>query len=104
MANNGFVSADIEKLVQFAADSENAVREFNAIKEQFRNVNATLLSKWKGEGADAYRYETDHILEEIGGIEEVLKSINEEVLKDIKEAYVTLDDQLAEFNRNPQGA
>lgn len=104
MANADFVLADIEKLVQFEKDSADAIKEFNAIKEQFENINATLLRNWEGEGADAYKYETDHILEKIGGIEDVLKTINEGVLKDVKDNYMKLDDELGVFNRNPQSA
>jgi len=45
-----------------------------------------LLSKWKGEGADAYRQETDNILANIGGIRDVLDAINNGAVKAIKEA------------------
>ena len=101
MANTGFVSADIEKLVQFEKDSADAIKEFNAIKRKFESINNTLLKTWEGEGAEAYQYETDHILEKIGSIEDVLKTLNEGVIKDIKDAYLKLDDDLAEFNKNP---
>ena len=101
MANTAFVSADIEKLVQFEKDSADAIKEFNAIKSKFEKVNDTLLKNWDGEGAEAFQYETDHILEKIGSIEDVLKTLNEGVIKDIKDAYLKLDDELAEFNKNP---
>lgn len=102
MANSEFVLADIDKLSQFEQKSQEAIAEFDAIKEKFNEINATLLSKWKGEGADAYKNETDHILENIGGIKDVLDSINNGVVKDIKDNYLQLDAELAEFNRNPQ--
>lgn len=101
MASDNFVSVDIEKLVQFEKDSADAVREFNAIKTKFESINSTLLKNWEGEGAEAYKYETDHILEKIGGIEDVLKTINEGVMKDVKDNYLKLDDELCEFNKNP---
>lgn len=104
MANADFVLADIEKLVQFEKDSADAIKEFNCIKEDFEKINAALLGKWEGEGAEAYKYETDHILEKIGGIEDVLKTINEGVIKDVKDNYMKLDDELGVFNRNPQSA
>lgn len=102
--NTGFVSADIEKLVQFEKDSADAIKEFNEIKTDFESINSNLLGIWEGKGADAYRIETDHILENIGGIEDVLKGINEGVLKDIKNCYLKLDDELGELNRNPQSS
>lgn len=104
MADAAFVSADIEKLVQFEKDSAEAIKEFNAIKTEFESINSDLLKKWKGEGSEAYKYETDHILENIGGLEDILKSINESVIKDIKDNYMQLDEQLGEFNKNPQSA
>lgn len=102
MADGAFVSADIAKISKFMSDSEEAITEFDAIKEEFNSINSTLLNKWKGEGADAYKNETDHILENIGGVKDVLDSINNGAVKSIKDEYTNLDNQLAEFNRNPQ--
>ena len=96
MAESGFVSVDISKISKFESDS--------AIKSRFESINAVLLGKWKGKGADAYQQETDHILENIGGIKDVLDSINNSVIKDIKECYQQLDNDLGEYNRNPQSA
>ena len=101
MAESGFVSVDISKISKFESDSAEAIAEFSAIKSRFESINAVLLGKWEGKGADAYRQETDHILENIGGIKDVLDSINNSV---IKECYQQLDNDLGEFNRNPQSA
>lgn len=98
-----FVSADIGAISKFMSDSEDAIREFDSIKEKFEDINTTLLNKWKGEGADAYKQETDHILENIGGIKDVLDGINNGAVKSIKDEYTNLDNQLAEFNLNPSG-
>lgn len=104
MADGGFVSADIDKIAEFERKSQEAITEFNAIKTKFDDINAKLLGKWKGEGADAYKQETDHILENIGGIKDILDGINNGVVKDIKDSYLSLDEELAEFNKNPQSA
>ncbi len=104
MSDSGFVSADIDKIAQFEKKSEEAITEFDAIKTKFDEINATLLGKWKGEGADAYKSETEHILEKIGGIKDILDGINNGVVKDIKDNYLKLDEQLSEYNRNPQSA
>lgn len=93
--------ADIEKLVQFEKDSQDAITEFERIKTQFKTINENLLSKWQGAGAKQYKKETDHILEEITSIAEVLDAINNGVLKDIKNAYIQLDEELKTFNENP---
>ena len=47
---------------------------------------------------------TDHIMENIGGIKDILDSINNGVVKDTKDAYLQLDEELGEFNKNPQTA
>ena len=99
----GFNSADIEQLTTFEKDSADAITEFDAIKAKFEEINTTLLNKWKGEGADAYKQETDHILENIGGIKDVLDSINNSAVKSIRDEYSKLDEKLAEFNKNPSG-
>ena len=98
---SGFVSADISKIKKFREDSDDAIEEFDDIIEKFKSINSTLLSKWKGQGADAYKFETDNILENIGGIKDVLDSINNGAVKDIEDNYLNLDNELAEFNRNP---
>ena len=99
-----FVSADIGKIAIFERKSQEAITEFDAIIAKFNEINSTLLSKWEGAGADAYKNETDHILENIGGIRDILDAINNGVVKDIKDNYNKLDADLAEFNRNPQSA
>ena len=99
-----YVSADIGKIAKFESQSQEAIAEYDAIKAKFDEINSTLLSKWEGGGADAYKKETDHILENIGGIRDILDGINNGVVKDIKDNYMKLDNDLAEFNRNPQSA
>lgn len=102
MAETAFVSADIDKIMQFEKESEEAITEFDAIKEKFDEINATLLEKWKGDGAVAYTKEVNHILENIGGIKDILDGINNGAVKDVKDNYLKLDDELGEFNKNPQ--
>lgn len=103
MSSAKFNSADTSKIAQFEKDSKKACDEFKAIKKEFQRINKELLSGWKGVGADAYKYETDHILEKIGSIEDVLEAINNSAVKDIRQQYSKLDDDLAEFNKNPYG-
>ena len=40
-------------------------------------------------------------MDNIGGIADILDSINNSVVKDIKDNYNKLDEELGEFNRNP---
>jgi len=99
MANSAFVSADITKFDKFIRESAEAVEEFDAIKQKFGDINTELLKQWRGDGADAYKAETDAILEKIGSVKDVVDSINEAV-NDIKSNYDALDEDLAGFNRS----
>lgn len=101
MSESAFVSADTTKIAEFEKQSAEVIREFTAIKDEFGRINSDLLGAWKGSGANAYKYETDHILEKIGSVEDVLNAINESVVKDIRSTYSEVDEQLGEFNRNP---
>lgn len=103
MSNAEFKSADTNKIAKFQEESKKACAEFKAIKKEFQHINKELLSGWKGVGADAYKYETDHILEKIGSVDDVLEMINNSAVKDIRDNYSKLDDDLAEFNKNPYG-
>lgn len=102
MANGKFVSADITAIARFMDESPAIIREYDEIKKQFNTINETLLKSWKGDGADAYKRETDHILENIGGIKDVLDGLNNSAIKDIRDSYSKLDEELGQFNRNPK--
>jgi uncharacterized protein YukE len=102
MAGTAFVSADIDKITQFEKESKEAITEFDAIKVKFDEINAALLVNWKGDGAVAYKKEVNYILENIGGIKDILDGINNGAVKDVKDNYLKLDDELGEFNKNPQ--
>ncbi len=101
MGDSAFVSADTTKIAEFERQSAEVIREFAAIKDEFGKINGELLGTWKGSGANAYKYETDHILEKIGSVEDVLNAINESAVKDIRNTYSEVDEQLGEFNKNP---
>ena len=96
-----FVSADTTKIANFEKQSAEVITEFATIKNEFNRINKELLASWKGVGADAYSTEIAHILEKIGSVEDVLKAINESAVKDIRDSYSQVDDELGEFNRNP---
>ena len=101
MAGGKFVSADITAIAKFIDESPDVIKKFDDIKKDFNTINGDLLEKWKGLGADAYKLETDHILENIGGIKDVLDGLNNSAIKSIRDEYSKLDEQLGEYNRNP---
>ncbi len=100
MSSGDFVSADISKIADFENKSQDVIKEFAEIKKEFNRINTDLLKTWKGAGANAYKYETDNILEKIGSVETVLNAINESAVKDIRQTYSDVDEELGEYNRN----
>ncbi len=96
-----FIEADIGKLEGVITKGQEIITEFNKIKSDFETINSTLLSNWKGYGADAYKYETDHIMENLVNVEEVINSINDSAINDIIDNYNKLDEELGDFNIDP---
>ena len=100
MSDYEFKRADIGKLESFVSESEEAIREFAAIRDEFDRINRTLLSNWQGSGKEAYKNVADHITEKVGGIKEILDTINDKALKDIIEKYHSMAAELGEYNRH----
>ncbi len=95
-----FVRADIGKLESFITESEEAITEFSNIRNEFDRINSTLLANWEGSGKSAYKQVSDHITEKVGGIKDILDTINDTVVKDIVEQYKSVDSELGEYNRH----
>lgn len=102
MSDGKFVSADTIKIGEFQNKSPDIIERFNKIKEDFEKINSDLLSAWKGVGADAYKYETDHIFEKVGSVEAVLKAINESTVAGIRSTYSEFDEEMGKFNKDPK--
>lgn len=100
MSDYAFIKADIGKLESFVSESEEAIREFAAIRNEFDRINQTLLSNWQGSGKASYKNLSDHIAEKVGNIKDVLDIINNNVLKDVIEKYHSIDAELGEYNRH----
>lgn len=94
-----FIKADIGKLEGFLTSSEEAIKEFAAIRTEFERINSTLLANWDGVGRASYKSVSDHILEKVGGIQEVLNTINDTIVRDLVDQYNAIDRDLGESNR-----
>ncbi len=94
-----FIRADIGKLESFLTGSEEAIKEFADIRTEFDRINSTLLANWDGIGSSSYKSVSDHILEKVGGIQEVLNTINDTIIRDLVEQYHSIDTELGESNR-----
>ena len=94
-----FVKADIGKLESFITDSAEAIKEFGDIRKEFERINKDLLDNWKGSGKSSYKDVSDHILEKVGGIQDVLNTINDTVVKDLVAQYNQIDKELGDYNK-----
>ena len=94
-----FIKADIGKLESFLTGSDEAIKEFAAIREEFERINRTLLANWDGVGRASYKSVSDHILEKVGGIQEVLSTINDTIVRDLVDQYNAIDRDLGDSNR-----
>lgn len=97
---SGFVRADIGKFESFITESEEAITEFSNIRNEFDRINSTLLANWEGSGKSAYKQVADHITEKVGGIKDILDTINDTVVKDVVKHYKSVDSELGEYNRH----
>lgn len=94
-----FVKADIGKLENFLTGSEEVIKEFADIRAEFERINSTLLANWDGMGSASYKSVSDHILEKVGGVQEVLNTINDTIVRDLVNQYNAIDKDLGESNR-----
>lgn len=94
-----FIRADIGKLESFLTGSEEAIREFAAIRTEFERINNALISSWDGDGKSAYKKVAENITEKIGGVQDVLNTINDTVVRDLVDQYNAIDRDLGEYNR-----
>ena len=94
-----FVRADIGKLESFVTESEEAINEFSAIRDEFDRINNTLIANWDGSGKAAFKKVAENITEKVRGIHEILTTINDTVVKDLIAQYQAVDSALAEYNR-----
>lgn len=94
-----FKRADVAKIETFVSESKNMIKEFSDIRQEFNNINNDLTNNWEGNGKEAFKYMAENITEKIGGIEESINALNDQVLNNILEHYHNVDKELGEYNR-----
>ncbi|WP_295153718.1 hypothetical protein [uncultured Ruminococcus sp.] len=94
-----FIKVDTAKITAFLTKAPTLVEEFENIKKDFEKINSDILGEWQGEGADEYKYETDHILEKIGDLAATIKEITEGTLTSVRDEFVKQDTEIGNYNR-----
>lgn len=99
--NAKFRSIDVTQIGNFIDECPDIIKEFEAIKSGFNDINTNLLKCWVGEGSDEYAKESSTILSKIGNLKDVLDEITEGTIKDIRDSYSKFDEEMGEYNKNP---
>lgn len=76
---------------------EHILSEYNAINDEYDRIINTLLSKWQGKGADAFKRDALRVKSNIAGIYDILK-IMCDTLEDCKEIIAEADTALGNYN------
>ena len=101
MKDNGFVVLDTRAFDDALSRKENLISSYNAINEEYDRIVSTLLSNWKGKGADAFKKDAAAVKTNIVGIYDILK-IMCDTLTDCRAVFAECDTALGEYNRDPQ--
>ena len=100
MSNNGFVRLDTAAFDKAKAEKERILSEYNSIDRDYKTIVDTLLREWKGQGADAFKSDSEKVKRNLSGLHDVLKTAFD-TLDDCLEIFKECDTGLGEYNKNP---
>ena len=92
-----FRHLDLSKFETFVGGSDSFLERSSKISEDFGNIVSSLLSNWKGEGADAFKEDADNVACNINGVTDILKTMCD-TLKDCKTVFMETDQKLGRMN------
>jgi uncharacterized protein YukE len=79
---------------------EELLKEYDQINTDFDTIRDTLLSNWKGKGADEFKMDAVNVKRNIGGINVVLKTMSDTLLDCLDEIKNT-DNESGDVCRQP---
>ena len=91
-----FKVVDTTEISKLQTKAQQLVQDFEDLKTTFNTINETLLKSWQGEGADEYKYETDHILEKIGDMNSAVDALNTDGISNVRQSISDMDAELGE--------
>jgi len=100
MVDHGYVVLDTKAFDRAIRKKDDLIRVYDEINEDYDRIVNTLLSNWKGRGADAFCVDARTVRTNITGIYDILK-IMCDTLTDCKSIFSECDTALGEYNRNP---
>lgn len=89
---------DTRKFEAFIRQKDTIPRQYNELKAQFDTIVSTLLDHWEGEGADAFRADSEIMRKNMEGMGEMISTLCA-TLSDIYELLLEADTRIGQANR-----
>ena len=96
--NSDCVLLEVKKLKAFVEQKNDFAYKSIKIQEDFKSIVEDLLREWKGEGADAFREDSEKVLSNLARLSEMLVLMCD-TLSDCCEVYTNVDTAIGAMNR-----
>ena len=97
---NEYVCIDSRAFDYCIAKKDDFIKRYAEINTRYESIIKHLSANWKGESADLFIDDANHIRRNIAGISDILANMCS-TLVDIRAQLAKTDNTLGEFNRNP---
>lgn len=78
---------------------KDLIRRYNAISSQYSKIVDELMKNWKGRGAEAFLEDSQKVMTNITGIQDILTTMCD-TLSDCRDIFGECDTSLGTNNRN----
>lgn len=90
---------DTQAFENFISSRESLISRYNSITTRYKQTVKTLIENWKGKGADAFEEDSEKVIANLGGIQDILITMCD-TLRDCREIFGECDTSLRENNIN----
>ena len=98
MQDNGYVVLDTKAFDAVIEKKDDFISRYDALNSEYDRIVNTLLSNWKGKGANAFKKDAQTVKTNIVGIYDILKMMCD-TLTDCRAVFSECDTALGEYNR-----
>lgn len=98
MQYNGYVVLDTKAFDAVIEKKADFISKYDAINSEYDRIVNTLMSNWKGKGANAFKKDAQTVKTNIVGIYDILKMMCD-TLTDCRAVFAECDTALGEYNR-----
>lgn len=90
---------DTSSFEAFISSQGKLRQQYNDIQAQYRRIVNELLEHWKGRGADAFKEDSEKVMSNLIGIQDILSTMCD-TLSDCYDIFSECDNSLGANNRN----